>query len=36
LQGHFRRIDPADAQILLVEYAERLLPPYPADLSQRG
>jgi NADH dehydrogenase len=33
LQGHFRRFDPAEARIVLVEQAERLLPPYPADLS---
>jgi NADH dehydrogenase len=36
LKGHFRRIDPADADILLVEHNERLLPSYPADLSAKA
>jgi NADH dehydrogenase len=36
LKGHFRRIDPAAAQIILVEHAERLLPPFPADLSAKA
>jgi NADH:ubiquinone reductase (H+-translocating) len=36
LKGHFRRIDPAEARIILVEHAERLLPPYPADLSAKA
>jgi NADH dehydrogenase len=36
LQGHFRRIDPVEAQIILVEHAERLLPPYPAALSAKA
>ena len=36
LKGHFRRFDPADAQIHLVEHAARLLPPYPADLSAKA
>jgi NADH dehydrogenase len=29
LKGHFRRVDPAEARIILVEHAERLLPPSP-------
>jgi NADH dehydrogenase len=33
LKGHFRRIDPADARIILVEHAESLLPPYPGALA---
>jgi NADH dehydrogenase len=36
LKGHFRRIDPAESRIILVEQAERLLPPYPADLSAKA
>ena len=33
LRGEFRRIDPARAQIILVEGTDRVLPPYPPDLS---
>ncbi|NJK81332.1 MAG: NAD(P)/FAD-dependent oxidoreductase [Chloroflexaceae bacterium] len=33
LKGEFRRVDPSMTQILLVEGADRVLPPYPADLS---
>jgi NADH dehydrogenase len=36
LRGHFRCFDPAEARIILVEHAERLLPPYPADLSTQA
>jgi NADH:ubiquinone reductase (H+-translocating) len=36
LKGYFRRFDPAAAQIILVEHAERLLPPYPTDLSAKA
>lgn len=36
LQGEFKNIDPADAQVLLVEGSERVLPPYTKDLSQRA
>lgn len=32
----FRKIDPADVRILLVEGAERILPPYPPDLSAKA
>jgi NADH:quinone reductase (non-electrogenic) len=33
LRGEFRRIDPARAQVILVEGTDRVLPPYPPDLS---
>ena len=33
LRNNFRKIDPADARILLVEGADRVLPPYPVELS---
>ncbi len=33
LRGNFRRIDPASANIVLVEGAERILPTYPPRLS---
>jgi len=36
LKGEFRRIDPADARVLLVEGLPRVLPPYPPELSQRA
>lgn len=36
LTGDFRRIDPASAKIILLEGVERVLPPYPADLSARA
>lgn len=34
LQHEFRRIDPAQARILLIEGAERVLPPFPPELSR--
>lgn len=34
--GDFRRIDPRDARILLVEGADRILPAYPPSLSRRA
>lgn len=34
LRGDFRRIDPSEARILLLEGADRALPGYPAGLSQ--
>jgi NADH dehydrogenase len=34
LRHNFRRIDPTQASILLVEGAERVLPPYPPRLSE--
>lgn len=36
LSGEFRRIDPHRARVVLVEGAERVLPPYPADLSRKA
>jgi NADH dehydrogenase len=36
LRGEFRRIDPASAQILLLEGSSRLLQAMPQDLSQRA
>jgi len=33
LRGNFRSIDPADAKILLIEATDRVLPPYPPELS---
>jgi len=33
LAREFRRIDPARARILLIEGTDRVLPPYPPDLS---
>jgi NADH dehydrogenase len=36
LKDDFRHIDPAQAQILLLEGAERVLPVYPPDLSAKA
>ena len=36
LRGEFRRIDPARARITLIEGTDRVLPPYPADLSEKA
>ena len=36
LRGNFRSIDPAEAKILLIEAAERVLPPYPPELSAKA
>jgi NADH dehydrogenase len=36
LPGEFRRFDPRTARVVLVEAAERVLPPYPADLSEKA
>jgi NADH dehydrogenase len=36
LRGEFRRIDSRMARVVLVEGADRVLPPYPADLSQKA
>ncbi len=36
LRGDFRRIDPTQAKVLLVEGAERVLPTYPPNLSARA
>ncbi len=36
LKGDFRTIDPADVNILLLEGADRILPPYPPELSAKA
>jgi NADH dehydrogenase len=36
LRNNFRSIDPAEAKILLIEAADRLLPPYPPELSKKA
>ena len=36
LRADFRNIDPADAKILLLEAADRILAPYPTALSQKA
>jgi NADH dehydrogenase len=36
LAGEFRNFDPRNARIVLVEGTDRVLPPYPADLSQKA
>ncbi len=36
LRNDFRNIDPAEAKILLLEGVERVLPPYPAELSVKA
>ena len=36
LRGEFRRIDPHSARVVLVEGTERVLPPYPPDLSRKA
>ncbi|MDH3196932.1 MAG: NAD(P)/FAD-dependent oxidoreductase [Candidatus Krumholzibacteria bacterium] len=36
LRRDFRRIDPRATRILLLEGADRVLPPYPASLSRRA
>lgn len=33
LRGQFRTIQPSDARILLADSSDRVLPPYPAELS---
>lgn len=33
LRNNFRHIDPTSAEVLLIEGADRVLPPYPVDLS---
>lgn len=32
----FRRIDPASARVILLEGTDRVLPPYPPDLSEKA
>ena len=36
LRHDFRRIDPSTARIFLVEGSDRVLPPYPPDLSAKA
>jgi len=36
LRGEFRRIDPHTARVVLVEGADRVLPPYPPELSAKA
>jgi NADH dehydrogenase len=36
LKGEFRRFDPRQARVVLVEGTERVLPPYPVDLSEKA
>jgi NADH:ubiquinone reductase (H+-translocating) len=36
LPGEFRRFDPRLARVVLVEGTDRVLPPYPADLSEKA
>jgi NADH:ubiquinone reductase (H+-translocating) len=36
LPGEFRRFDPRLARVMLVEGTDRVLPPYPADLSEKA
>ncbi|HXJ93164.1 MAG TPA: NAD(P)/FAD-dependent oxidoreductase [Terriglobia bacterium] len=36
LKHDFRRVDPSQAQIILVEAADRVLPSYPSDLSEHA
>ena len=36
LKGEFRRFDPRNARVMLVEGMDRVLPPYPPELSERA
>lgn len=36
LRGEFRRFDPSNARVVLVEGTDRVLPLYPPDLSERA
>ncbi len=36
LKGEFRRFDPRNARVVLVEAMDRVLPPYSPDLSERA
>jgi NADH dehydrogenase len=36
LRDNFRSIDPSEAQILLIELADRILPPFVPELSQKA
>jgi NADH:quinone reductase (non-electrogenic) len=36
LHGEFRNFDPRNARVVLVEGTDRVLPPYPPDLSEKA
>jgi NADH dehydrogenase len=36
LRGEFRHFDPRNARVVLVEGSDRVLPPYPPDLSEKA
>jgi NADH dehydrogenase len=36
LKGEFRRYDPRNARVVLVEGTDRVLPPYPPQLSEKA
>jgi NADH dehydrogenase len=36
LRGNFRRINPADAEVMIVEAADRVLQSFPEDLSAKA
>ena len=36
LRGEFRRIQPRSARVILIEGADRVLPPYPPELSEKA
>ena len=36
LRGEFRHFDPREARVVLVEGSDRVLPPYPPDLSAKA
>ena len=36
LHGEFRRFDPRNTRVVLVEGTDRVLPPYPAGLSEKA
>ena len=36
LKGEFRRFDPRNTRVVLVEAMDRVLPPYTPDLSERA
>ncbi|HWA37760.1 MAG TPA: NAD(P)/FAD-dependent oxidoreductase [Burkholderiales bacterium] len=36
LHGEFRRFDPRNTRVVLVEGSDRVLPPYPRDLSEKA
>ena len=36
LKGEFRRFDPRNTRVVLVEASDRVLPPYPSDLSEKA